>query len=75
MLHDNGIPAELCTTQRSVPKESGTIKRRQWKWKEEEYQWLTAGASTELTGLFEGCNPEGGLRKYTSPSLNLNHKH
>lgn len=34
MLHDNGIPAELCTTPRRVPKEFGAIKRRQWKWKE-----------------------------------------
>jgi len=26
MLHDNGIPAELCTTSRWVPKEFGVIK-------------------------------------------------
>lgn len=35
MLHDNGIPAELCTTLRQVPKGFGAIKRRQWKWEEE----------------------------------------
>lgn len=77
MLRDSGIPAELCTTPRQVPKEFGTIKRKEAVEVEGGVcRWLVADASAELgiTGLFQGCKPEGGLKKSPHPNLNSNHK-